>query len=257
MSTILFDKIVFGPVKSRRLGISLGINLLPTHTKICSFDCIYCECGFIQKGQKGDLPSVNEVVDALHAKLKEMKEAGTRPDVITFSGNGEPTLHPEFESIIDNTIKVRDLFFPQTKISVLSNATMLHKPEVVNALNKVDNNILKLDSAVNETMQIIDVPQNKDLTVDKIVSDLKQFNGNFILQTMFLKGEINGKQIDNTTDEEINAWLNVIKEINPKQIMIYSIERETPFNTLRKVEKDELERIARKVRKEGFNISVA
>jgi wyosine [tRNA(Phe)-imidazoG37] synthetase (radical SAM superfamily) len=257
MATILFDKIVFGPIKSRRLGISLGINLLPINTKVCSFDCIYCECGLATKGAKGNLPTREEVKDALYTKLNAMRTTGVEPDVITFAGNGEPTLHPEFESIINDTIELRNSFFPNAKISVLSNATTLDRMDVFNALTKVDNNILKLDSAIEETMQLIDVPLNKKLTVKKIISDLKRFQGNLILQTMFIKGKIAGKHIDNTQENEVRAWIEAIKEIKPKQVMIYSIDRETPFETLEKVGKDELQHIADKVEKEGFNVSIA
>ncbi len=257
MSTILFDKIVFGPIKSRRLGVSLGVNLLPVNTKLCSFDCIYCECGLLEKGQTGKLPSREDVKTALSEKLSEMKADGIAPDVITFAGNGEPTLHPDFDKIIDDTIVLRDSFFPDAKISVLSNATMLHKPMVFEALNKVDNNILKLDSGIESTMQLIDNPPNKNITVAKIVSLLKQFNGNFILQTMFLRGEINGLTIDNTTDIELDAFIKVVKEIKPKQIMIYSLDREAPFKTLQKVEREEMDKIAGKLRDEGFEVLVA
>ena len=257
MSTFLFDKIVFGPIKSRRLGVSLGINLLPVNAKVCSFDCIYCECGLLNKGQTGKLPTREEVKTALSQKLSEMKSDGVEPDVITFAGNGEPTLHPDFDKIIDDTIALRDFYFPKAKISVLSNATMIDNPNVFEALNKVDNNLLKLDSGIEATMQLIDNPPNKNNTVAKIVALLKKFNGNFILQTMFLRGNVNGIPIDNTTDEELNAWIKAIKEVNPKQIMIYSLDRETPFRTLQKVEREELDRIAERVRKEGFEVLVA
>ena len=257
MATFLFDKIVFGPVKSRRLGISLGINLLPVNAKLCSFDCIYCECGLLNRGQSVKLPSREEVKTALEQKLSEMKSDGLEPDVITFAGNGEPTLHPDFGGIIDDTIVLRDIFFPDAKISVLSNATMLNDNKVFDALNKVDNNLLKLDSGIEETMQLIDNPPNKNITVAKIVATLKKFNGNFILQTMFLRGSVNGIPVDNTTDAELEAWLKAVKEVNPKQLMIYSLDREAPFKTLQKVEQEELERIAVKIRGEGFEVLVA
>ena len=254
MSTILFDKIVFGPVKSRRLGISLGVNLLPVNAKLCSFDCVYCECGLLSKGQTGKLPSREEVKAALSEKLSEMKAEGVEPDVITFAGNGEPTLHPDFGNIIDDTIVLRDLFFPRAKTSVLSNATMLNNYMVFDALNKVDNNILKLDSAIEATMQLIDNPPNKNITVAKIVSSLKKFNSNFILQTMFLRGNINGIAVDNTTDKELEAWIKVIKETKPKKVMIYSLDREAPFKTLQKIDREELNQIAERVEKEGFEV---
>jgi len=256
MSTILFNKIVFGPIKSRRLGISLGVNLLPVNAKFCTFDCIYCECGLLSKGQTGKLPSREEVKAALHQKLSEMKSEEVEPDVITFAGNGEPTLHPDFDKIIDDTIVLRNSFFPKAKITVLSNATMLHNSVVFNALNKIDNNIQKLDSGIEKTMQLIDNPPNKNITVAKIVSSLKKFNGNFILQTMFLRGNVNGTPVDNTTEEELTAWIKAVKETNPKRVMIYSLDRETPLKTLQKVEREELERIAERARSEGFDVLV-
>jgi len=253
----LFDKIVFGPVRSRRLGISLGINLMPVIGKVCSFDCIYCECGLVEKKVKnGKLPCREEVRAALDEKLFEMKSNNADLDVITFAGNGEPTLHPDFKQIVEDTIVLRDHYFPKAKISVLSNATMLQRPVVFEALNKVDNNILKLDSAIQSTMILIDKPQDKTFSVAELVTQLKRFEGNFILQTMFLRGEIDGIKIDNTTQKEVTAWIEVIKKVKPKQVMIYSIDREPPFKTLQKVSKEELNVIADSVRKEGINILV-
>jgi len=257
MATFLFDKIVFGPVKSRRLGISLGINLLPVDAKLCSFDCVYCECGLLSKGAKVKLPSVDEVKAALHQKLSEMSLEGLEPDVITFAGNGEPTIHPDFAEIVEDTIALRNSFFPKAKISVLSNATMLNNKDVFEALKKVDNNLLKLDSGIDATMQLIDNPVNKNITVEKVIATLKKFNGNFILQTMFLRGSVNGIPVDNTTDVELEAWIKAVKEVAPKQIMIYSLDREAPFKTLRKVDQNELNKIAERVRKEGFEVLVA
>jgi wyosine [tRNA(Phe)-imidazoG37] synthetase (radical SAM superfamily) len=211
----------------------------------------------LNKGKTGKLPSREEVKTALYRKLSEMKQDGVEPDVITFAGNGEPTLHPDFGKIIDDTIVLRDSFFSKAKISILSNATMLHDPVVFEALNKIENNILKLDSGVEATMQLVDNPLNKNITVAKIATTLKKFNGNFILQTMFLRGNVNGIPVDNTTDEELDAWLKVVKEIRPKQIMIYSLDREAPYKTLEKVDREELEKIAEKVKEEGFNVLIA
>ncbi len=258
MSTILFGEIVFGPIHSRRLGVSLGINLLPDDGKVCSFDCIYCECGYnADKRSKKGLPTREAVYDALKARLKFMLEKGEKPDVITFAGNGEPTLHPQFEDIIEDTINLRDQYFPEAKVSVLSNANHIGKESVFRALNKVDNNILKLDSVFIETIEAINEPNQPDFSVDKLVDNLKSFNGNLIIQTLFLRGEHKGKKVDNTTDEEINAWLNAIKYINPKQVMIYSIDRETPEKNLEKLSKKELEKIAEKVRQAGLDVLVS
>ncbi|MCL2651483.1 MAG: radical SAM protein [Candidatus Azobacteroides sp.] len=255
---MLFHEIVFGPIKSRRLGISLGINLLPSSGKICTFDCIYCECGYNVDGRtKQGFPPREAVVKAIEAKLQELKVSGIIPDVFTFSGNGEPTLHPEFEEIIDDTIELRNKYFPQAKISVLSNSTMIDKENVFRALNKVDNNILKLDSVFNEKVKLIDQPLLSSLSVAKLIENLKRFNGNLIIQTIFLKGVHNGQCIDNTNEEEVNAWVEALKEINPKQVMIYTIDRATPEKNLQKVSLEELNVIAGKLKKAGFKVSVS
>jgi wyosine [tRNA(Phe)-imidazoG37] synthetase (radical SAM superfamily) len=255
---MLFHEIVFGPIKSRRLGISLGINLLPTSGKICTFDCIYCECGYNADGRtKQGFPPRETVAQALKAKLQELKSSGITPDVITFSGNGEPTLHPEFESIIDDTIEFRNKYFPQAKISVLSNSTMIDKESVFRALNKIDNNILKLDSVFDDSAKLIDQPLQSSFSVTKLIENLKRFKGNLIIQTIFLKGVHNGQYIDNTNEEEVNAWINVLKEINPKQVMIYTIDRATPEKNLQKISLEELNIIAKKLKKAGFDVSVS
>ena len=258
MSTFLFDQIIFGPVKSRRLGTSLGVNLLPTDSKVCSFDCIYCECGWNPKRRekKAVLPARQEVRQRMEEKLIQMVEAGELPDVITFAGNGEPTLHPEFEGIIGDTIELRNRLAPQARIAVLSNATMLHKPSVVRALMKVDDNIQKLDSAFEETIRQIDCPAS-NFRLDEVVNNLKVFNGKVIIQTLFLRGNYNGRIIDNTTEKELSAWFKLVAEINPLQVMIYTIDRDTPADGLEKVKIDELQRIADRVREIGLKVQVS
>lgn len=254
---ILFDQIIFGPIQSRRLGLSLGVNLLPIDAKICSFNCIYCECGFNTTMQESPIPTRQQVKETLEAKLNEMVGENQIPDVITFAGNGEPTLHPEFEGIIDDTIALRDRLCPTAKVSVLSNSTKIHKPHVFSALNKVDNNILKFDSAVDRTMKLIDCPVGTHVNVNWLIENLKKFEGRLIIQTMFLRGEYKGEKFDNTTDEEVEAWLNALEEIRPKQVMIYSLDREAPTNTVQKVPVDELNAIADKARLRAFDVSVA
>ncbi len=258
MATFLFDEIIFGPVKSRRLGVSLGINLLPVNTKICSFDCIYCECGRNPKAyeEKAKLPSRNEVRNRLEAKLKQMAADKQLPDVITFAGNGEPTIHPGFSDIINDTIELRNQWSPNAKIAVLSNATMLHKPDVFEALKKIEDNIQKLDSAFESTVRLMDCP-NKNFRLEKVVDQLTQFNGKVIIQTMFLQGSFNSNKIDNTTDEEVSAWISLIKKIKPSQIMIYTIARDTPVQTLQKAPAQTLDSIAQKVKEAGFDVQVS
>ena len=254
---ILFNELIFGPIHSRRLGLSLGVNLLPVDAKICSFDCVYCECGYNTTMKDSPIPSRELVRDTLEAKLIDMKSEGQIPDVITFAGNGEPTLHAEFEEIIDDTMALRNTYCPTAKVSVLSNSTRIHKPQVFRALNKVDNNILKFDSAIDRTMKLMNCPVGKHINVAWFIENLKKFEGKLIIQTMFLRGEFKGEQFDNTTDEEIEAWLKAMEEIRPQEIMIYSLDREAPTKTLVKVTVEEMNVIADKARERGFNVLVA
>jgi len=254
---ILFNELIFGPIHSRRLGLSLGVNLLPVDAKICSFNCIYCECGFNTTMKDSPIPTRNQVRDTLEAKLKEMKSEGQVPDVITFAGNGEPTLHAEFEGIIDDTIDLRNTYCPTAKVSVLSNSTRIHKPGVFRALNKVDNNILKFDSAIDRTMQLMNCPVGKQINVAWFIEHLRKFEGHLTIQTMFLKGEFKGEQFDNTSATEVEAWLKAMEEIRPQEIMIYSLDREAPTKTLQKISEEDMNVIADKARGRGFDVSVA
>jgi wyosine [tRNA(Phe)-imidazoG37] synthetase (radical SAM superfamily) len=253
---MLFEEVVFGPIHSRRLGVSLGINLLPTHSKLCNFNCIYCECGWNVAGGKKRFHSRDEVKNALESKLKEMQADGKFLDSITFSGNGEPTMNPEFAEIVDDTIALRNKYAPTAKISVLSNATMIAKANVVEALRKVDNAILKLDSGITQTAILIDKPQFT-YSVDKVIEYMQSLKKQMILQTMFLRGVCDGNQIDNTTETEVNAWLDAIKKIEPREIMIYTIDRETPATGLQKISFDELDNIAERARALGYSVQVA
>ena len=258
MVTVLFHSTIFGPIHSRRLGASLGVNLSPNDGKVCSFDCVYCEAGYNSQGAgTTGLPAREKVAQDLEEKLSAMKSLSEPLDVITFSGNGEPTIHPQFAEIIDDTIALRDKYFPQVKISVLSNSTRLGDESVVAALHKVDNNILKLDSAVNETMRLIDQPASPSFTCEKVVEQIAQFGGQCVVQTMFLRGEHDGQRIDNTTAQEVEALIKAYKQINPRQVMIYSIDRKTPEQQLEKVSREELEVIASQLRAEGFDVMVS
>ncbi|MDE6536857.1 MAG: radical SAM protein [Muribaculaceae bacterium] len=253
--TILFHSTIFGPIHSRRLGDSLGVNLMPSDGKVCSFDCVYCEAGYNSQGAgKSGLPSREKVREELECKLSEMHAEGVPLDVITFSGNGEPTLHPDFEGVIDDTLALRDKYYPKAKVSVLTNSTRIFDPAVARALKRVDNNILKLDSAIDPTMRLIDQPQSKEFTVERLVEALKQFEGTGIIQTMLLRGEHNGKRIDNTTPEEIAALIEAYRAIKPAEVMLYSLDRSTPEEKLEKVGKEELAQIAEKLRAAGVNV---
>lgn len=256
--TALFHDIIFGPVHSRRLGLSLGVNLLPTESKLCSFDCIYCECGWNAEHPGGQrFNARDDVREQLEATLRRMVADHTPPDVITFAGNGEPTLHPRFEAVIDDTLALRDALCPATKVSVLSNATQLHRDDVCRALSRVDNNILKLDSAFDETVRRMNHPRNPNYSVRTIAEQMKRFEGRMILQTMFLRGTCDGAPIDNTTEEEVAAWLRIVDEIRPRQAMVYSLDRDTPCPTLEKVPREELQAIAARVETLGIPCSVA
>ena len=250
---MLFDSIVYGPIHSRRLGVSLGMNLMPTTAKLCTFDCVYCECGWNQPVSHPVLPTRKQVSEALTSQLSTLN---TPLDVITFSGNGEPTLHPEFLGIIEDTCALRDQYCPNAKISVLSNSTQLGRPEVIEALRLCDNRILKLDSAIDATMQLIDQPVNPNLTVEQIAQWLSLFEGDFTLQTCFLRGEYHGQIIDNTTPAELSAWYAMIKRLHPQQVMIYVIDRATPLQTLSKVPASEMEAIAEPLRQQGIDVIV-
>ncbi len=257
MGTFLFDDVVFGPVNSRRFGVSLGINLLPEGYKYCTFNCIYCECGwtFKNNAEKVKLPKRSFVSKNLKIRLEELREQGIAPDNITFAGNGEPTIHPDFAGIIDDTIKLRNQYFPKAEISVLTNSSMLHNKSVFDALNKVDNNVLKLDTVIEDTFQMLNQPA-PNISLENIIADLKRFTGNHIIQTLFIKGEFNGNRIDNTTQPELDAWLKVIKDIKPKYVMIYPIARDTPAKNLEKISKSELKEIEAMVNNAGIKTKV-
>lgn len=257
MSTIIFPAPIFGPVHSRRLGVSLGINLMPADGKVCTFDCVYCECGFNADFRpRQRRPTREEVREALEARLQDMQANGPAPDVLTFAGNGEPTAHPHFSEIIDDTLALRDRYFPKAKVSVLSNSTMLFRPEVVEALKRIDNNILKLDTVDPEYIRRVDRPTGA-YDVNDIISQMKAFKGQLIIQTMFMKGTHDGLSVDNTTDRYVLPWLDAVRDIAPRQVMIYTIDRETPDRNLEKATPEELDRIAALVREAGMEVSVS
>ncbi len=257
MATIIYPSPIFGPVQSRRLGISLGINLLPDDGKVCTFDCIYCECGLnATRRSRKPLPTREEVSTALEKKLNEMQAGGVRPDVLTFAGNGEPTIHPQFPEIIADTIALRNKFCPNAKVSVLTNATLITRNKVFEALKLIDNNIVKLDTVNREYIQNIDRPTGSyDLAA--IIERMKAFNGQAVIQTMFMKGIANGIDVNNTGDEYVLPWIAAVKEIAPREVMIYTIDRETPTDGLEKATHEELDRIVELLRREGIKASAS
>jgi wyosine [tRNA(Phe)-imidazoG37] synthetase (radical SAM superfamily) len=253
MSTIIYPSPIFGPVHSRRLGISLGINLLPSDGKVCSFNCIYCECGFNEDHRPTlPMPTREEVATKLEERLRQMVAEGQLPDVLTFAGNGEPTCHPHFAEIIDDTIRLRNQYCPKGKVSVLSNATMIHRQTVHDALMRVDNNILKLDTVNPLYINKVDRP-NGTYDVQAVIEGMKAFNGHVIIQTMFMKGE----GVDNTGEEYVAPWLETVKAIRPQQVMIYTIDRETPIQGLQKADREQLDAIRDRVIAAGIPCSAS
>lgn len=258
MSTVLYSSPIFGPVHSRRLGVSLGINLLPADGKVCTFDCIYCECGFnSQRRPSVSMPTREEVRMALEERLKAMRAEGTPPDVLTFAGNGEPTVHPHFPEIIEDTLALRDCYFPDAKVSVLSNSTTVGRPAVRKALMMVDNAIMKLDTVDAAYIRMLDRPTGR-FDLEKIIQSLKQMEGKLIIQTMFLKGHSSqGEDVDNTTDRYVLPWMQVVKEIAPRQVMIYTVDRETPDSNLQKATPAELDRIVSLLAGQGIKATAS
>lgn len=249
---MLREETVFGPIKSRRLGTSLGINLLPVNGKICTFDCIYCECGWNADGRDDThLPSAEDVRKALEAKLTALRSEGTAIDTITFSGDGEPTINPEFPQIIDDTLRLRDEYYPSAKVSVLSNATRVHIPAVFEALKRVDNPILKIDAPTNELIALIDNPA-PGYDVARVIEALKKFHGDFILQTMFLRSP----SFDSSSPEVLMGWMNIVRELKPREVMVYTIDRPTPAQNLSSFTEEQMRSFVKPLLEEGFRIQI-
>lgn len=247
-----FEDIVFGPVRSRRLGVSLGVNLLPPEGKLCNFDCIYCECGWNKDGL-GDrrMPDAASVRSAMEDRFSALHKEGVRVDSITFSGNGEPTLNPHFPEIIDATIELRDRYLPEAVISVLSNATTSGRKEIFEALRKVDNPIMKIDAPTDAGAALVNCPAGK-YRVEDIVRNLEGFNGDFVLQTMFLKWE----KTDSSSAEWLGAWMDIVRRLSPREVMVYTLDRETPQKGLLKFTVDQMSDMVRPLIEEGFNIQI-
>ncbi len=248
MQTVLFNETIFGPVRSRRLGLSLGVNLSPRDGKVCTFDCLYCEAGYNAQGPgTTGLPARAEVARLLDERLRAMAAEGELPDVITFSGNGEPTVHPEFAAIVDDTLRARDRRCPAARVSVLCNSTMLGRPEVAEALRRVDNAILKLDSALTPTLRALDRPASPDFTAERAIALLEAFGPKAIVQTLLTRGTHDGEPVDNTTPAELDALINAYRRIRPREIMLYTIDRRTPEQSLQRIPADELREAAARI----------
>ena len=250
MSTFLWESIAFGPIHSRRLGQSLGINLMPVDEKICTFNCLYCECGWtLEKNLNAREPyPLETVMDAVEHKLADCRAHGTPVDSLTFSGNGEPTLYPWFDQVIDRLIVLRDKYYPQAVITCLSNATQLFRPEIITALQRIENPMLKLDAGTQAMLNTVNAPI-VPVDIEQVTDQLCTFNGNLVIQTLFFSGEREGRAFD----PEWSQWLARIRRIRPKRIVIYSLDRETPALDLHKFDKAYLDGIVAKLRAEGFN----
>ena len=258
MSTVIYPSPIFGPIKSRRLGISLGINLLPGDGKVCTFDCIYCECGLnVERRPKQKLPTRGEVAEALEQTLRQMQAEGMAPDVLTFAGNGEPTAHPDFAGVIDDTIALRDSYFPNAKVSVLTNGTRIDREEVFEALKRVDNNIVKLDTVDLDYILRVDRPVGR-YDLPRLLECMQAFEGHCVIQTLFMKGvDAAGVSVDNTTLDYVQPWLDAVERIAPREVMIYTIDRETPVQGLLKASREELDGIVAQLQARGIKASAS
>lgn len=257
MSTFLYNKIINGPIISRRLGISLGINLLPLENKHCNYNCIYCECGWTPaKRTKLKMFDAEQVVNELEIKLQSLKIENKIPDSITFSGNGEPTLHKEFPKIIYKTLDLRQKYAPKARVAVLTNGTLATKPSIFKALNSIDDCIIKLDGGTEEMIRMIDKPLGT-FNLEKYITELQTFKSQLIIQTIFLSGSINGVPFDNSSDSEVDKWLQLLLKIQPRKVMLYALDRESPLKTLQKIPKKKLFAIAQKVEEMGIETVVA
>ena len=247
-----FDEIVFGPIFSRRLGSSLGVNLLPTKGKLCNFDCVYCECGWNKDGKSdGKFPRLPEIEKALEEKMAKAVTEGVGVDSITFSGNGEPTIHPDFAQVIDVTLRLRDRYFPEAKVSVLSNATMIGRKDVAEALMRVDNPILKIDASSDELVRQINKPAGPYSLAD-VIGNLRKFEGRFIMQTMFLRSP----DFDTASEKALAAWMDIVRDLKPREVMVYTIDRETPDKSLGKYTVEEMTAMVQPLIDEGYSIQV-
>lgn len=255
---LLYPSPISGPIKSRRLGVSLGVNVNPDDGKLCTFDCIYCEVGYnASRHASKPRPSRQYIAQCLEQKLSEMSHGGMTLDVITFSGNGEPTAHPHFAEIMGDTVALRDRFFPKARVAVLSNGTMAHRPDVHEALLMADDNILKLDTVSQEYIERVDRPVSRDYDVARVIETMRSFEGHVTVQTMFMRGvSDDGRSVDNTGERFVRPWIDALLTIRPRQVMIYTIDRETPCPTLLKATREQLDAIRDMVIQAGFECIV-
>ncbi len=256
MATFLFEEAVFGPIKSRRLGNSIGINLLSTTEKICNYDCIYCECGWTNKThRKEKFVQTDVLFQELEGRLRELKQNKKEVNYITYAGNGEPTLHPNFLLITKIIFALRNQYFPNSKIALLSNGSTLNKKDTLTSFEFIDDCILKIDAGSQELYQLINCA-NVNLQLDDLCTKMETINEKIIVQTMFLKGSHNQVDFDNTIEPEIGKWMSRIAKIKPRYVQLYSIARDTPAKNLKAISKDKLKNIAISLAEIGIHAEV-
>jgi wyosine [tRNA(Phe)-imidazoG37] synthetase (radical SAM superfamily) len=251
MGTFLFEDIVFGPVKSRRLGVSLGINVLPGESKLCNYNCIYCECGFSKFARYEDLPSAKKIISRIEASLKTISMERIKIDAITFAGNGEPTMHPDFPLIMEKTIQLRNKYLSDVNIVVLTNATRLENIEILNALNKADKALLKIDTLIQKDFDKVNCPV-EDIDITRLPMIIKNGIDNIYIQTMFFRY----RDFDNTCKDSLDIYIDAIKFLKPLQVMIYSVARDTPVRGIERVNQEELIIIGDRIRKTGTEVLI-
>ncbi len=239
--------IIYGPVRSRRLGLSLGINLLPTDYKVCSYNCLYCQYGWTPRRSLNpahalkDLPQPAEVRVALEKALRSVVRKRAKLDAVTFSGNGESTLHPEFPEIVDLAAALRDRYLPQLKLAILSNSSTVPREEIRAALNRLDARMMKLDAGSEEIVHQLNGPA-PPFYLKEIVDGLKQLK-DVILQSLFVQG-----RICNADPDAIAQWIERVREIRPALVQIYSLDRVPADARIWKINLPTLEWIANQVR---------
>lgn len=243
----LQPSIVYGPVRSRRLGLSLGINILPSGYKLCSFNCLYCQYGWTPKPtlnptyQIKDLPQPKEVSDALEKSLRQIIRQRMKLDSITFSGNGEPTLHPDLAETVEKAKTLRDRYVPQAKLTILSNSSTVGRKEVREALEMLDLKVMKLDAGSESLVHQLNAPA-VPFYLAEIVDGLKRLKG-VILQSLFVQG-----RVTNADSDSVELWLQKVNEIQPRLVQVYSLDRAPAERRLWKVNRATLEWIASQVR---------
>ena len=239
--------ITYGPVQSRRLGLSLGINLLPTEYKLCSFNCLYCQYGWTKKvtfapGERlKDLPSVDAVAAALETALAELSRDHRTMDAISICGNGEPTLYPALAEVIVKVKRIRDRYQPRARVAILSNSSTVGDHAVRAALDLLDVKIMKFDAGSEEMFRQLNHPA-APVYMGEIVAGLKALKKIF-LQSCFVQG-----RVTNADPDSVAMWIDKVREIHPLSVQVYTLDREPADKRIEKVSRTTLAWIADAVR---------